>query len=267
MWASPIWNPEQYRKYADERGRPFEDLIARIRTDDPGSVVDLGCGPGNLTATLLDRWPHAVVHGVDSSAEMIADANRLAEELGTTRLGFEVADLRDWIDRTPPESVDVIVSNATMQWLPDQLDLLPKLVGRLRPRGWLAIQIPGNADAPLHAVLRELASTPPYAEHAASVAVRPNLPDPEGYVETLSAAGCVVDAWETTYSHLLQGPDAVLEWIKGTGARPVLQALPNDLRERFESEYGARLAKAYPEREYGTLLPFRRVFAVARKEK
>lgn len=257
----PVWNPQQYQKYADERGRPFEDLVARIRADAPTTVVDLGCGPGNLTATLLDRWPAATVHGVDSSAEMVAEANRLAGE----RLTFEVADLREWIDRSPPGSVDVIVSNATLQWLPDQLELLPRLVERLRPGGWLAVQIPGNADAPLHAILRELARRPPYAEHAASATVRPDLPGPGDYVEVLSGAGCEVDAWETTYSHLLQGPDAVLEWIKGTGARPVLQALPDELRESFEKEYGARLAEVYPRRDYGTPLPFRRVFAVARK--
>jgi trans-aconitate 2-methyltransferase len=257
----PVWNPQQYQKYAGERGRPFEDLVARIRTESPATVVDLGCGPGNLTATLLGRWPTAAVHGLDSSAEMIAEANELAGD----RLTFEVADLRDWIDRTPPGSVEVIVSNATLQWLPDHLELLPRLVERLRPSGWLGVQMPGNAGAPLHAILRELANTQPYAEWAANAAVYRPRPDPVDYVEVLTAAGCTVDAWETTYSHLLQGPDAVLEWIKGTGARPVLQALPDHLRADFEREYGARLAEAYPRRDYGTLLPFRRVFAVAHK--
>lgn len=261
MRTSPVWNPQQYGKYADERGRPFADLVARIGADDPATVVDLGCGPANLTVTLLDRWPNAAVHGVDSSAEMIA----AAEKLATDGLDFEVRDLREWITATPAETVDVIISNATLQWIPEQLELLPGLVGRLRPGGWLAIQIPGNADAPLHAILRELAQSAPYAEYAASSSLRPELPDPAGYVEALSAEGCVVDAWETTYSHLLQGDNAVLEWVKGTGARPVLQALPEDLRSVFEQEYGARLAQTYPKREFGTLLPFRRVFAVAHK--
>src|SRR4051812_42862918 len=137
MRTSPVWNPQQYSKYADERGRPFADLVARIRADDPGTVVDLGCGPGNLTATLLDRWPAAIVHGVDSSPQMIETAQPLANE----RLSFEVGDLREWT--AEPGSVDVIVTNATLQWIPEQLDLLPGFVRALKPGGWLAIQIPG----------------------------------------------------------------------------------------------------------------------------
>ena len=262
MPTSPVWNPQQYGRYADERGRPFADLISRVRADSPATVVDLGCGPANLTVTLLDRWPTATVHGVDSSAEMIASAN----ELAGVRLSFEQSDLRDWINAAPEQSVDVIVTNATLQWLPDQIELLPLLVDRLRPGGWLAIQIPGNQDAPSHAILRELAERAPYAEHAAGSTLRPDLPDPADYLEVLSAAGCEVDTWETTYSHVLQGANAVLEWVKGTGARPVLQALPDDLRAEFEREYGARLAEAYPQRSYGTVLRFRRVFAVAHKE-
>jgi trans-aconitate 2-methyltransferase len=261
MRTSPVWNPQQYGKYAEERGRPFADLIARVRAVDPATVVDLGCGPGNLTVTLLDRWPHATVHGVDSSAEMVAEARKLAND----RLDFELGDLCEWITTTPPDSVDVIVSNAALHWIPRHLDLLPGLVRTLRPGGWLGIQIPGNADAPLHVILRELAHTPPYAEYAASSSIRQDLPDPVDYVEVLSAEGCLVDAWETTYNHLLPGENAVLEWVKGTGARPVLQALPEVLRHRFEQEYGARLAEVYPRREFGTLLPFRRVFAVAHK--
>lgn len=262
MRTSPVWNPEQYGKYADERGRPFADLVSRIRPGRPERIVDLGCGPGNLTQTLLHRWPEATVHGVDSSAEMIEAAGAVAND----RLSFEVRDLRDWIAETPEASVDVVVSNATLQWLPDQLALLPRIVTRLRPGGWLAVQIPGNSEAPLHAILRELANTDPYAEFAAPSAVYPRLPDSQDYVEVLSAAGCTVDAWETTYLHILAGDDAVLEWIKGTGARPILQSLPSGLREDFERVYGERLAEAYPRRAYGTPLPFRRVFAVAQRE-
>ncbi|OKK17575.1 trans-aconitate methyltransferase [Streptomyces sp. CB00455] len=261
MRTSPVWNPEQYGKYADERGRPFADLLARVRAEEPSVVVDLGCGPGNLTATLRDRWPTAAVHGVDSSPEMIDAARPLA----TDRLTFEVGDLRAWA--APPESVDVIVSNATLQWVPEQLDLLPGFVRALRPGGWLALQIPGNGDAPSHAILRELAGAEPYAPYAGEAAPRPDVPGPAQYVAALSAEGCSLDAWESTYSHLLPGENAVLEWVKGTGARPVLQSLPDGLRERFEVEYGARLAVAYPRRSFGTLLPFRRVFAVARKER
>jgi trans-aconitate 2-methyltransferase len=286
MRTSPVWNPQQYGKYAGERGRPFADLIARIGdlptpdqvgtrdqasgadqvpTRDEVVVLDLGCGPGNLTVGLLDRWPSATVHGVDSSAEMIAEAEKLREDPAVAaRLTFEVGDLLDW--SVPAESVDVIVTNATLQWIPEQLDLLPGFVRALRPGGWLAIQIPGNGDAPSHAILRELADRPPYAEYAANKSLRPDVPGPAEYVDALSALGCTVDAWETTYNHLLPGDNAVLEWVKGTGARPVLQSLPDGLRAEFEAEYGARLAEAYPRRDFGTLLPFRRIFAVAHKE-
>jgi trans-aconitate 2-methyltransferase len=260
MRTSPVWNPTQYSKYADERGRPFADLVSRIQADDPVTVVDLGCGPGNLTVTLLERWPGATVRGVDSSKEMIEAAAPLAGE----RLSFEVGDLRDWTGA--PESVDVIVTNATLQWIPEQLELLPGFVRALKPGGWLAIQIPGNGNAPSHAILRELAGTEPYAEYAADKSLRADVPGPAEYVAALSAEGCSVDAWETTYSHILQGENAVLEWVKGTGARPVLQSLPDDLRVRFEAEYGARLAEAYPQQSFGTVLPFRRIFAVAQKE-
>ena len=190
MRTSPVWNPQQYGKYAAERGRPFVDLVSRIGAEAPARVVDLGCGPANLTVTLLDRWPDATVHGVDSSPEMIA----AAAEYASDRLDFEVADLRDWIGAAEPESVDVVVSNATLQWLPDQLDLLPRLVSRLRPGGWLAIQIPGNSDAPLHAILRELARTGPYDEYAAPLTEYPELPDAASYVEVLGAAGCTVSS-------------------------------------------------------------------------
>ncbi|WBQ06772.1 trans-aconitate 2-methyltransferase [Kribbella sp. CA-293567] len=260
MRTSPVWNPEQYNKYADERGRPFADLVARVRAEQPGLVVDLGCGPGNLTATLVHRWPGATVLGVDSSPEMIEEARPLATE----QLSFEVGDLRQW--SAEPGSVDVIVTNATLQWIPEQLDLLPGFVRALAPGGWLAIQIPGNGNAPSHAILRELAATDPYAEYAKDKSLRPDVPGPAEYVAALTAEGCTVDAWETTYSHVLQGKNAILEWVKGTGARPVLQSLPDDLRERFEAEYGARLNDAYPPKPFGTVLPFRRIFAVARKD-
>lgn len=260
MRTTPTWNPHQYNKYADERGRPFEDLVGRVQAEEPTSIVDLGCGPGNLTATLVERWPTAVVRGVDSSVEMIEAAKPLSRE----RLSFEVGDLREW--SAPAGSVDVIVSNATLQWIPEQLDLLPGFVRALKPGGWLAIQIPGNGNAPSHAILRELAGTEPYAEYAAEKSLRADVPGPAEYIAALSKEGCTVDAWETTYSHILQGENAVLEWVKGTGARPVLQSLPDDLRVRFEAEYGARLAEAYPQQDFGTVLPFRRIFAVAQKE-
>ena len=257
------WDPDRYLTYADERGRPFVELITRIAATDPLAVVDLGCGPGNLTALLADRWPGATIRGLDSSPEMIAKARA-----GNDRIAFDVADLREWAATDPPDAtgraVDVLLSNATLQWVPDHLDLLPALVARVAPGGWFAFQVPGNFDEPSHTIRRDLAAEPAYAEHTHGVAV-PASHDPATYLHVLSALGCRVDAWETTYLHVLTGEDPVFTWVSGTGARPTLQALPDDLRPGFEAEFKARLAAAYPARADGTvLLPFRRVFVVAR---
>lgn len=260
MRTSPVWSPKQYGTYAEERGRPFADLVRQVRADDVRTVVDLGCGPGNLTVTLRELWPEATIRGIDSSPQMIEAAQQYADD----QLTFEIGDLLEWT--AEPGSLDVIVTNAVLQWIPEQLDLLPGFVRALRPGGWLAIQIPGNGNAPSHSILRDLAATEPYAQYAKNASLRAEVPGPDTYVDALSAEGCVVDAWETTYFHLLQGDNAVLEWVKGTGARPVLQSLPEDMRQRFEDEYGARLADVYLQKDYGTLLPFRRIFAVAQKK-
>ena len=249
------WDPDRYLTYADERGRPFLDLIARIDAESPRSVVDLGCGPGNLTRLLAQRWPDADVLGLDSSREMIAKAQ-------APGVRFEVRDLRDWMHEQDSR-VDVLVSNATLQWVPNHLELLPGLVRRVSPGGWLAFQVPGNFDEPSHTIRQELAAEERYAAHTVGVAV-PDSHDPATYLEVLATAGCTVDAWETTYLHLLTGDDPVFTWVSGTGARPTLEALPGGLREEFEAEFRARLRAAYPRREYGVVLPFRRVFVVAR---
>jgi trans-aconitate 2-methyltransferase len=257
------WDPQRYLAFADERGRPFADLVARIAEESPHSVADLGCGPGNQTALLARRWPSAEVVGVDSSEAMIERAR--AEVPG---IDFEVADLRDWLAEPAREEhpVDVLVSNATLQWVPDHLDLMPRLVAAVRPGGWVAFQVPGNNAAPSHALLAELAAQEPYAEHTAGV-LRPGAHDAATYLRALAALDCTVDAWETTYLHVLDGIDPVFTWVSGTGARPVLQALPEGLRPGFEAAYRARLRAAYPPGSGGgdaTLLPFRRVFVVAR---
>jgi len=249
------WDPDRYLAYADERGRPFLDLIARIDADSPRTVVDLGCGPGNLTGLLAQRWPDADVLGLDSSPEMIAKAH-------APGVRFEVGDLREWVSGDGAQ-VDVLVSNATLQWVPGHLELLPRLVERVVPGGWLAFQVPGNFDEPSHTIRRDIADEEPYAAHTAGVAV-PDSHDPATYLDVLARAGCTVDAWETTYLHVLTGEDPVFTWVSGTGARPTLEALPAGLREEFEEEFKARLRAAYPHHDYGVLLPFRRIFVVAR---
>lgn len=251
------WDPEQYLVYADERGRPFLDLLHRIDAVTPERVVDLGCGPGNQTVLLHARWPGADVLGVDSSAEMIERAVEGDHE----GVCFETTDLTTW---SPAEPVDVLLSNATYQWVPGHLDLLPRLVGHVAPGGWFAFQVPGNHGEASHVLLRELAADPRFAAHTEGVA-HPHSHDPQAYADALLELGATVDVWETTYLHLLHGEDPVFEWISGTGARPTLLALPEDLREEFVAEYKALLREAYPPGPHGTTLPFRRIFVVARK--
>ena len=251
------WNPTTYLQFADERSRPFVELVARVDSPDPRLVVDLGCGPGQLTASLADRWPDASILGLDSSPDMIEVAQVHAGE----RLRFEAADIGDW---APADPVDVIVSNAALQWVPGHRELLPRLVDALASGGWLAFQVPGNFGGPSHRLLRDLARYPRYAAATADVAF-PSSHDPQDYLDDLVALGCTVDVWETTYLHVLDGPDPVFRWISGTGARPVLQSLEGPLLDQFVEEYKAALRNAYPPGKHGTVLPFRRVFCVANR--
>ncbi|MGO3291318.1 MAG: methyltransferase domain-containing protein [Brachybacterium alimentarium] len=249
------WSPEQYLRYEDERARPFLELTARIHADAPRRVVDLGAGPGTLTSLLAERWPDAEVTAVDSSPEMIERAR------GIAGISAVRADLRCW---EPSAPVDVLVSNAALQWVDDHLALLPRLVGMLAPGGWLAMQVPGNFEEPSHRIRRDLAAQEPFAQHVRDVTV-PSSHDAATYLRALQGLGLETDAWETTYLHVLHGKDPVFEWVSGTGARPTLQALPAGLRAAFEQEYRDRLRTAYPDSGHGVVLPFRRVFAVGRR--
>jgi trans-aconitate 2-methyltransferase len=253
-----VWDPELYQRYGDERSRPFFDLVGRVAAEAPEVVVDLGCGPGTLTATLADRWPRAQVRGIDSSAEMIDAARALPASDG--RLSFALGDVRDW---KPDGGVDVIVSNAVLQWVPDHLAVLTRWAGFLAPGGWLAFQVPANFDQPSHRALRELAGSDRWRPRLAGVRLNRQAAEPAEYADLLARAGLQVDAWETTYVHVLHGDDPVVDWYRGTGLRPVIAALPPDQAEEFLADYRARMNEAYPAAPYGTLFPFRRVFAVA----
>jgi trans-aconitate 2-methyltransferase len=247
------WDPTLYLRHEDDRSRPYFDLLARIGLE-PRTIVDLGCGPGHLTAVLRDRWPEASIVGVDSSPEMIADAQARGDA------EYVLADVAEW---SPDGPVDLIISNALFQWVDDDLRVIAALADHVAPGGAFAIQVPNNGDAPSHRLLHEVSSRPPYAEHTEGLHDRRGR-GPQDYLEMFTEKGWSVDAWETTYLHVLQGDDPVFSWISGTGARPILQALPDGLREEFVADYKAALRLAYPQRPWGTVLPFARTFAVAR---
>lgn len=255
------WDPAKYVQFGDYRNRPFFDLTARIHADRPKHVVDLGCGPGNLTATLADRWPGARVLGLDSSADMLAKASALAEEKPSLR--FEQAGIEGWM---PSPETDVVVSNAALQWVPGHQDMMRKWLEVLRPGAWFALQVPGNFNAPSHSLMRNLAGSDGWAAKLDGVLRGGEaVGEPEEYLRILLDAGCAADAWETTYLQVLPGPDPVLEWVRGTALRPVMAALGEEDARSFETEYAASLRDAYPRGVHGTVLPFRRIFAVGRK--
>jgi trans-aconitate 2-methyltransferase len=255
-----MWDPDVYLQHADHRARPFLDLLARVPAVDPAVVVDLGCGPGGLTRRLVERWPAADVQGVDSSVEMV---RRAEADNRNARCTFVVADVRAW---RPERPVDVVVTNATLQWVPEHLTLLPRWVGQLAPDGWLALQVPANFDAPSHTLMRELTGSARWRARLDGVLRHGDaVAEPRGYLDVLAATGCSVDVWQTTYLHVLAGADPVLSWVRGTGLRPVLAALTPSEGAEFEEEYAALLREAYPAQPYGTPFPFTRTFAVARR--
>jgi trans-aconitate 2-methyltransferase len=252
------WDPQQYGRFASERNRPFFDLTGRIGADRPARVADLGCGPGDLTASLALRWPDAQVVGLDSSPEMI---ERALAHRGPS-IDFTLADATDF-DAT---GVDVLVSNALLQWIPGQLDLLGRWARQLSPGGWIAFQVPANFASPSHRLMRETASEQPWRDRLHGVLRHDDaVAEPVAYLELLAGLGYTVDAWQTSYLHVLDGPDPVLQWVRGTGLRPVLDALTPAEAIEFEATYAAALRQAYPRRPYGTPFPFLRTFVVAHR--
>lgn len=256
-YSMSMWNAEQYLRFETERARPFFDLVAAIEHPHPRMVADLGCGPGGLTATLLARWPDAVIWGIDESDEMIDHARRRAV---IDRLRFERADVSRW---QPPGPLDVILSNACFQWIPDHDTLFDHLVPQLAEGGWLAFQVPNNFEAPSHEAVRDVMADEEWADRLRDV-VQAAVQRPEWYVERLSGRGLTVSAWEVIYYHVLHGDAPVLDWLLGTTLRPLLEHLDGNQQARFLDELSARLAAAYPALSIGTVFPFRRMFVVAK---
>ncbi|MEQ9488052.1 MAG: methyltransferase domain-containing protein [Alphaproteobacteria bacterium] len=252
------WNPDQYLFFSDHRIRPALDLLNAIPPIDAKHVVDLGCGTGSILPYLQKRWPDATLTAVDQSPDMLSKA-------GQTFAGadFVQSDIAAW---QPNAAVDVIFSNAALNWLDCHETLLFRLIGFLRPGGSLAIQMPRNHDRPSHTAVSDIIEQEPYA-----AALRPLLKPapvhpPAWYVDVLSRLrqdGASVDIWETDYQQILQGENPVAEWTKGTYLRPFLDALSGTDKTRFETSYRHRILDAYPPMKDGaTLFAFRRLFMV-----
>ncbi|MBV9672726.1 MAG: methyltransferase domain-containing protein [Verrucomicrobia bacterium] len=251
----PTWNAEQYLRFAEERTRPCRDLVARIELDNPERVIDLGCGPGNSTLVLINRWPNAVITGVDHSPDMIASAKQAGYE-------SELGDISTW---QPSVCYDLIFSNAALQWVPDHSKLYPRLFRYVKPGGAFAVQVPGNYDAPAHRLTRELAHSAEWRDKFVGPSREWFTHDLPFYYDLLAPYSSKLDLWATEYVHVLTGVALVVEWYKGTGLRPFLDALPSSsLKEQFVSEYLALIAKEFPHQaDSNVLFPFRRLFLVA----
>ncbi|MFQ5938282.1 MAG: methyltransferase domain-containing protein [Acidiferrobacterales bacterium] len=250
------WDPTQYLKFGQPRLRPGLELIARVPDIEPALVFDLGCGTGALTAELQARWPAARVVGVDASPEMLARA-----AADHPSIDWVQTDVGSWY---PEQAPSIVFSNATLHWLDRHDELFPRLLGYLAPGGYLAVQMPGNFEAPTHRLMFAAAHEGPWrAKLAPLMRERPVLA-PDDYYGTLAPLAAAVDIWETTYLHVLSGQDPVLEWIRGSALRPLLKALTVEEQRAFEALYATKLRDAYSERADGTtLLSFRRLFILA----
>ena len=253
-----MWDPAQYLKFAAPRFRPAMDLLARVTVEAPKTVYDLGCGAGNVTRLLAQRWPDARVVGVDDSAEMLAQAAKEAPGIV-----WQCQSVASW---TPEQAADLIYSNAALHWLPDHQALFRRLMGCLTPGGVLAVQMPRNFSEPSHALIRETVAGGPWRDRLAPLVQPSPVAAPEYYYDLLAPLAAELDMWETQYQHVLEGEDPVKEWTKGTWLKQFLDALDEGDRPAFEADYAARLRNAYPRRADGkTVFPFRRLFIVARR--
>ena len=251
------WDPAQYLKFADQRLRPAIDLLNRIDVDDPAAIVDLGAGAGNVTRMLKERWPGARVTGVDDSQEMLDKAAAVAPEIT-----WERADLASW---RPPKPADIIYSNAALHWLDGHERLFPALFSAVAPGGVLAVQLPRNFSAVSHTSISEAARNGPWRAKLEPLLRPAPVAEPAFYYGLLAPRAATLDMWETEYLQVMEGDNPVKEWTKGTWLRPLLAALEEPERSRFEAHYAELVARAYPRRPDGrTLFPFRRLFIVAR---
>jgi trans-aconitate 2-methyltransferase len=251
------WNARQYLRFEDERTRPSRDLLAQVPLVRARLVIDLGCGPGNSTELLVERYPDAEIVGLDSSPDMLRQAR---ERL--PRCIFTPADLATWI---PKEPADLLFANAVFQWVPDHPSVLRRLIEALPQGGVLAVQMPDNTKEPALALMQEVAGNGPWAANATvTEAAREDLPPPEFYYDLLKPLCARVDIWHTIYNHVMAGPAGIVEWFKGSALRPFISALDAGMRDDFLAAYTAQITRHYSTRSDGrVLLRFPRLFIVA----
>lgn len=259
----PTWNSDQYLKFAGERTQPALDLVARVALDTPARVIDLGCGPGNSTAVLARRWPAAALTGLDHSAAMLATARQALPDVAW--LEGDIASWPSAADAPTFSAFDLIFSNAALQWVPDHRRTFPRLLQAVAPGGALAVQMPANLDAPPHRLMRELAASAAWSAHFTRPPREWHAHAPEFYYDLLAPHARRLELWTTDYHHILENLDGIIEWYRGSGLRPWLEALPDEARRTaFLGAYRARLVPYFPERADGRVLfPFRRLFLIA----
>lgn len=252
------WDPAQYLRYGTERLRPAVELLARVDVDEPAHVVDGGCGPGNVTPFLAQRWPDARIVGVDSSPEMLERARAANPDIEWIE-----GDLASWQADQP---VDVLYSNATLHWLDDHEQAFPRLVHMLATGGVFAVQMPHNHHAPTHTAISTAIEAGPWSERLSAIHRPFPVGDPSFYHDVLGPHLAELDIWETEYLHVLTGEDPVVEWTKGSVLRPLLRELDKEEEPGFVSTYRQEIGAAYPVRADGsTLMPFKRLFIVGRR--
>jgi len=257
------WNPALYRRYEDERTRPAQELLARVPLTEADRVVDLGCGPGNSTELLVQRFPKAQVLGTDNSEAMLVSAR---ERL--PKAGFELSDIATWAPQSPEQAPDLIYANASLQWVPDHEKLIPRLFDALAPGGVLAIQMPDNRQEPTHRLMRAVAAEVPWKDPIGDAdKLRTELLAIGGYYDLLAPHAARVDVWHTVYQHPMQSAAAIVEWVRSTGLKPFVDHLSPELQASYLAEYERRVDAAYPPRSDGRrLLAFPRMFIVAQRK-
>ncbi|EJF89083.1 trans-aconitate 2-methyltransferase [Bartonella tamiae] len=248
------WSSHLYLKFKDERTRAVRDLVQAIPLDKPQNIVDLGCGPGNSTTVLKDRWKYAVISGFDSSPNMIERAKQDLPDID-----FSVQKIENW---TPDHGIDLVFSNAVFQWLPDHRDQMVRLLQSMKEGSVLAAQLPDNLDEPSHRAMIEVSQESPWEDRIGKAA-REKLPDVQVYYNSFSPYARHIDLWHSVYNHVMSGPEAIVEWMKGAALKSFLDPLENTEREEFLALYQEKIIKAYPRNNDGSvLLRFPRLFMV-----